>query len=100
MRLPKTVQIVTYDKTYDELGIESGVTETVIDKFQADVQPFSSTLAEKQYGTTVKVTNRMFCKPNSNLNLGCTVKCNSIKYKVNSLLDFEKHLEVLLELIS
>lgn len=100
MRLPKIVQIVTIKKQYDDIGQYVGDIETLVKEFKAEVQPYSSVLAEKEYGTSVKVNNRMFCYPVSELELGIILKYNDEKYLVTQFFNFEKHYEVLLELQS
>jgi hypothetical protein len=100
MKLTKTVQIVTLEPQYSSTnGTLIGESDVVVKQFMAEIQPYSSSLAEKQYGVITKVTNRMFCNPVSELTLGSYVKENNLKYRVNALLDFDKHDEVLLELV-
>lgn len=96
MRLPKTVQIITTETQYDsDYGHQIGEIETVVGSFKAEIEPYSSQLALKQYGVSVEVTNRMFCEPQS-LELGTDLKYKNKNYKITGLLDYEKHMEVLL----
>ncbi|MBP1935100.1 hypothetical protein [Ammoniphilus resinae] len=100
MRLPKTVQIIDIEKQYDDLGRYLGQEEIVVTEFKAEIEPYSTKLAETFYGTTVTVTNRLFCYPISQLELGSIVKWGDKKFQVTSLMDYERHFEVLLELRS
>lgn len=78
-----------YSKTreYTSLGIIGG-----------DIQPYSSTLAEQEYGLQVKCTRRMFCNNvPAALKEGLFVKYKEKLYRITAVLDWEFGPEVLLD---
>jgi hypothetical protein len=99
MRLPKTASFVKIEKQYNSLGQYTGENVVVLGEISCDIQPYSSRLAEATYGVSLNVTSRLFCRPDELLQLGSILKYENKKYLVNSIMDFDKHYEVLMELV-
>lgn len=82
-----------------EQGVYSKTKEyTPLGIIKADIQPYSSTLAEQEYGLRVKCTRRMFCSESPiPLNVGLLVKYKNAMYRVTAVLDWEFGWEVMLD---
>lgn len=77
--------------------------ETVTSEpFPCEIIPYSSKLAESNFGIIAEVTNQMFCEPRDDLELGTElieVKKNGTEqhYEVTAILDYDRHFEVLIK---
>jgi hypothetical protein len=102
MRLTKTLYIIKEEESaepiyYNDFGEPVyGVIETKT-PFQAEIEPYSNTLANNRYGVSVDVTNRLFCKPNPDILLGTLIEYNNIKYSVTENMQYDRHFEVLMK---
>lgn len=100
MRLRKTMNIVTVEKEivdYDPLGNPIYETIETFHPIQCEIEPFSSSLAERSYGVFVEATNRVFSKPNSLIKLKSTITHSDKLYKVTEIMQYDKHFETLLQ---
>lgn len=100
MRLRKTMNIVTEEREivdYDPLGNPIYEVVKTHHPIKCNIEPFSSSLAEKSYGVFVEATNRVFSKPNSLIKLQSTVSHSDKLYKVTEIIQYDKHYETLLQ---
>lgn len=101
MRLTKTLYIVTEEETdeikgYDSLGRPIYKVVTTKTPFKGEVEPYSSGLAGYRYGVSINVTNRVFCFPNEDIQLGTTVEYQDERYEVTENMKYDRHYEVLI----
>ena len=100
MRLNKTMDIVTEEKKiidYDPLGTPIYETVKTHHPIKCNIEPFSSSLAEKSYGVFVDATNRVFSKPHDLIKLDATVSHSAKLFKVTEIIRYDKHFETLLQ---
>lgn len=82
-----------------EHGVYSKTKEyTPLGTVKADIQPYSSSLAEQEYGLRAECTRRMFCGDSPEpLKVGLLVKYQGGMYRITAVLDWEFGWEVLLD---
>lgn len=102
MRLPKTFYTIHETKGellgHDHFGRPVyGEPSTEYREFKGELEPYSSKLAETNYGLFVQVTNRLFCEPNPNIFLTSKVLYEEEVYTVTEYLTYDKHFEVLIK---
>ncbi|WP_100408442.1 hypothetical protein [Bacillus solitudinis] len=100
MRLTKTLYFIEEEKTitgYSSIGQPQYETVTTFVPFKGEVEPYSAKLAETNYGLFVEVTNRFFCKPNSNITFHKCIRYDEENYYVTEYLKYDKHFEVLMQ---
>lgn len=94
-KLPYSVQIQTKVTGHDDEGIPITTWNTVA-TIRADIQPLGGELAERQYGIVeVGITARMFCNPNSAVQLARRVHDGNT-YEIRHVAAYRGHMEVLL----
>ncbi|MEH7416067.1 hypothetical protein V7266_12360 [Neobacillus drentensis] len=102
MRLTKTLYIVENIQSDTPSGVDEfdrPIYEDVPRKtpFLAEVEPFSSRLAESQYGVSVEVSNRVFCLPNDKIRIQSIIEYNGLEFEVTEMTTYDNHYEVLIK---
>ncbi|WP_404443438.1 hypothetical protein LG307_14765 [Sutcliffiella horikoshii] len=102
MRTPKTFYTIHETEGellgHDHLGRPVyGDPTTEYRKFKGELEPYSSKLAETNYGLFVQVTNRLFCEPNPNILTTSQILYKDEIYTVTDYLQYDKHFEVLIK---
>jgi hypothetical protein len=101
MRLTKTLYIVETKQSDTPTGVDQfgrPTFETIVKTpFFAEVEPYSSGLAEQVYGVFVDVTNRVFCTPNSKIKIKSIIEYINDKFEVTLLMQFDNHYELLIK---
>ncbi|SHH36187.1 hypothetical protein [Clostridium grantii] len=92
------VDICNETYTKNEYG-DRVKTKTVIDTIECDMQPYSSTLASRDYGLDISCTNRIFANINSNIKQGNFIFYNSNYYLITSTIIWEDYIEAMVNRI-
>jgi hypothetical protein len=102
MRLPKTLYIVEMIQSEEPTSIDpfgQAIYGEIPEKtpLLGEVEPYSSKLAETQYGVFAEVHNRLYCYPNPNIKFHTLIEYEDELYKVVECMKYDRHYEVLLK---
>jgi hypothetical protein len=102
MRLPKTIYTIKEVDTGEVDWRGSPIYKVAQgDPFPCEIMPYSSKLAETNFGIIAEVTNQMFCESRDDLELGTElIEIKNGKeqhYFVTAILDYDRHFEVLIK---
>ncbi|PLS04024.1 hypothetical protein [Neobacillus cucumis] len=96
MRLSKTIYIIETVQSDTPSGMDEfdrPIYEDIPTKtpFLAEVEPYSSKMAEQRYGVMVEVSNRVFCLPNDKIRIKSIIEYNGLDFEVTEFTAYDNH---------
>jgi hypothetical protein len=92
----KDITIKYYTKTKDAYGITRNDVEVIYKSLQADVQPYSKSRLEKDYGYIDECTKIVYLDLDNNIMINWVVEYENADYNVVRIVKWDNYMELVL----